>query len=1686
MLRSLLCRRTIASALLTALLLFNVSAWATQCLDFFPDPIASFSASGTVNFGTNGQVLGSDGVLDIGILGGNHADSCDTEGACISSGTNTDSLNLPSFQRSMQSTDETVAINQSATMNQVDLDNLTLQSNAMLSVQGRDGIVRVNQLNMAANAKIILSSGTYFFNTLSMADGASFDVSGTDKVIVYVNDFTASGAISMNAGGDSVQFVFISSQRFDVQAASTLRGFFYILDTFTLGKNSRVFGAVNAKTIVFDSGAKVVYRAADIEQANFSGACGQNALLPSPILHYTMDMCLKPQRNKGILDSIRSNHADAWNGIEIDYAAQYCQGAKFDGSHTFIDIQDSGLFDLQQGAISFWMKSEDLDYSSRSHEGKQGILSKDTNESILDRLSLLMTDAGALQLIYRSQTNSDFTSRALIQENQWHHVVVTWGPDGIFLFVDAQLEGSDASNTASRLQPNGLDMALGASARNFRLSSNGDRGSQLRDFFKGSIDEFKLFNVQLNAAQIDRLNSLSSQSCFNCSNEPVLLSHYSSDVCSVEANKVVDVVSGYDASVINNVSVNVASRFCQGLAFDGAQAAVRVVHKNAFEMDAGAVSFWFKVPDLNFESTPYDGGTWQLSGMALMSKDYNGNEGGADVEIRLDSEGRIRGRQQGASESAFNSGTVRVSENTWNHLVYSFGNEGLKLYLNGSEIQHIPDYTIGWTNNLRDLIFGASSRGYNGNGDISSQLNNFLKGEIDDIKIYQNQPSDADVVNWFNDSDYACASCSSLVAHYSFDSEGITGDFIEDLTGNGFTGELHPDLRIQIPNNNKQCNALLVPSDRSNDQFKNFDTKIDIDELGNQGGVSFWYRSTVDWGSVGRQQIFDATRGNKYFYLAIRTDGKLAFGAEDVNDRDVQLTFNSPRFAADEWVHIALSWNYDTHRMTLILNGTTEFTRGWNNDYGNIAPYGTLTFGDNKSTYLVVDMTGNSANGYFDEIRVYREMVTKAQAQADMASAQSCQATFSYVIEHPEEAMACGTPSVTLKACADASCNELATDPSTLQLFPAGAWAQSEVTFTGSTQVQLVYNGTGTLTIGSSGQNPVAPVICDPDCTIEYDLAGLEFFHTGSGQTEFSSTPFIAESPLAALGIRAIGQSGDSCDALVSSTQSIDISYECTNTGAETYAPASCNADFAGIPRGSASVHSGQIELSFDENGEASFAGFSYADVGMLNISAQANIGGVQVQSSPTQIKMIPQRLRLSTSAPVKPVAGEKYSFDITAIGAKGSTLVGFKPNQLQLAAKRVVPASTSGSDSSFIFDIGTSVQTSINEAYALTSNVHFNNGQASSVNAFFEEAGTYQIMMRDADYLGSQIEADSLTIGPVIPAYFRVERKNASGTLIQPLLTDAATNFSYVGQTFGFVPLKEPTLQITAYNALGQVTKNYANELWNLPFEMARVNSFVSYTDTSAYSGGVEALSKASALDIQKKDDYNGLAVMRLVQPSVRYTKVVNPGGADTSPFDAQLSVSFDADFFTDTDGVCYRTSLSGPCSGFVINNVSGTQMRYGRLFLENAFGAENRPLRVQARTQYLRGGTWVTNSDDSHTQFAISQSSGGISILHDPQSPSDLSSFIAGIEATHALTNGHSDLNDFVFQPVIDSGTALSGSVFMTLEVQNTANHWSRYLNIDWDGDNDIDENDTPSANIAFGLYRGDDKTIHWREAF
>ncbi len=1515
-----LLTRAFASLLLLSTLLVTQFANAQSCRAVFPEVASSYSSSGSMSIGVNSRLYDTDTVLDVSISSDNAATSCDTS-ACSSSGSNSEALSLGSFNYTNSSNNIYTDENRNYYVYQNSYDDMEIKSNSSMSFYQNNTVTRLDTLTGRTNSRLILDGGEYWINHLYLEANSNIEIYANDKVILYVNQVTFGENIDFNTNGENDQLVIVAYNDFTFSQNSKMNGYLFANEALNFTLNNDFSGAFNAKTITIGENAKLYTRISDIDTARFDGTCEQNVTLPDPVHYYSMDMCAVPIGVDAIDDEAGSLDADVEGTIGIEFSAKYCQAANFSGEQSFIDIPDpANGNDLSEGSISLFFKTPDLTHSNYSSAGSMALFSKDHNGTETGgHLTLWVTDSGSLVARQQnaSSSHSLYSTSGLITENQWHHVVYTWGASGMRLYLDGNSIAQKSSYTGG-LSANSRDMALGANTWQYRATSSSSRKSQLKDFFKGSIDEVKIYDEQLSPSQVSTLEQLPSQACTSCSADPILVAHWGADVCSFDQSQILDVESGIHAIARNGISNSFSSRFCQGLSFNGSQSYATVAHDSRLQIGQGAISLWFKLPDLAHSNNSRDGGN------TLFSKDSINFANGDHLDIRVDGLGKIKVRHQEkeTSTSSFWETSAIVQEDQWHHLVYSFGPSGAYIYLDGQQVFVQSNYFNGLDTNDETIVFGASSRIASRGSTSTGNYRDFMLGELDQIKMYRNQPSASDVNDWYQEQSPQCTTCSTLMASYTFDQTNSDSSTIEDTSGNNNVGIYGSSVSSALLGDNISCRAIELPTTSGSGSEYYFDTGISPFEIGNQGSISFWYRSKEDWDDGTSRQLFDANKkeGEKYFFLVKKGNGALAFALEDDFDWDLEVTTVAQNFDADTWVHISVQWNLVNNEYSIFVNGEAQsVTLSGSLTNSTMADLNTLVFGDNRTPdYNITPGTLNSASGYIDDIRIYSQVISATQIQEDIDGAEPCEVVDHYLIEHPASALTCDMPNITIKACANESCSTLSTVPSTIVLTPDSFDPSSTLTFTGQTQVTLNNQTAGTFTIGTSSQEPAAVVECSNNCEIEYESAGVQFFNKATGQTNFDNSWFVAEDNFSNVGIKIVGDSGGTCEGLVDGQQDITLTYACVNKPSATYTPTECNVPFAGIALSGGSSQSGTISMTFDANGEADLSAYNFADVGILQLTASATINGAAVQAASVALNMVPSYLALASTPDTLIKAGNALPFSITAYGASDNVLPGYQSNNLQMSVVRSIPNDTDAVDAQFYFDSSNPVTSSLNEVFSDIS-ATFSNGVVTSNSAYFEEIGTYLINVRDNNYLGAQINADALTLGRVVPDYFDVQMTH------QPVLQNTcSSSFTYVGESFGYVPGLEPSYTLTAYNSRGQITQNYARALWRLDFDLAALVDRQQLDDRSIYSGVGGQETVVSGISLSGNDIYNGIATFTLSGLSYAYPKIVSPTGNDAAPFAANFDYSLLSEWFTDADGICYKTSQSGVCAGYAIDNIT------------------------------------------------------------------------------------------------------------------------------------------------------------------
>jgi MSHA biogenesis protein MshQ len=265
-------------------------------------------------------------------------------------------------------------------------------------------------------------------------------------------------------------------------------------------------------------------------------------------------------------------------------------------------------------------------------------------------------------------------------------------------------------------------------------------------------------------------------------------------------------------------------------------------------------------------------------------------------------------------------------------------------------------------------------------------------------------------------------------------------------------------------------------------------------------------------------------------------------------------------------------------------------------------------------------------------------------------------------------------------------------------------------------------------------------------------------------------------------------------------------------------------------------------------------------------------------------------------------------------------------------------------------------------------------------------------------------------------------------------------------------------------------------------------VNNGIHLSDSSTYAAvdSFNEISKGSPPVISTGSAvYDGVIEVQIPNTRFKYNKIRTDNTTFNikSPFTASIDMVFSSAFLTDEDGVCFQTDYANSnCLSFTIPNITGANMRYGRVALASTYGPETESLNVPVKVEYVdTNNQWLINSEDNCTNINFLETSGDI-ILESIGSV-DITEDIIDISSNGLLFEGVS--NDSANFLLINSENKI-GEVRLRLSPTASGVVWPTYLNYDWDGDGSIDTNDFPEANVTFGQFRGNDKIIQWREVF
>jgi MSHA biogenesis protein MshQ len=338
-------------------------------------------------------------------------------------------------------------------------------------------------------------------------------------------------------------------------------------------------------------------------------------------------------------------------------------------------------------------------------------------------------------------------------------------------------------------------------------------------------------------------------------------------------------------------------------------------------------------------------------------------------------------------------------------------------------------------------------------------------------------------------------------------------------------------------------------------------------------------------------------------------------------------------------------------------------------------------------------------------------------------------------------------------------------------------------------------------------------------------------------------------------------------------------------------------------------------------------------------------------------------------------------------------------------------------------------------------------NASLAYANAAFHDVGVVKLSVKDDNYLSGNIAEQSLTIGRFRPHHF------------DTTVTHGCSGFTYSGQPF--------RVQATAMNnqTAPVATQNYAGNFAQdtTISNIGNVTNFANNTiAASLFMTGVAQTADPATL---------------LGSTAITYTFPIK----ETLPYTLPLSAR-DVDTQTEFG------------SGVPVTGATNatTPVRSGRISLNNVFGPVTTPLTMKLTTEYYDTDGFIISDTDTCTKYNVdtANSIGSFGNYVPPEIDSPLS---YGSPTLNALGTGTVVLGEgsFIITPPIDAAGKVNFLLSSNAPGDTDYPNNPSWLTYPW-GVNCLDNSLTGStltaacASAIFGLYRGDDRIIYWREIF
>ncbi len=216
-------------------------------------------------------------------------------------------------------------------------------------------------------------------------------------------------------------------------------------------------------------------------------------------------------------DKINDLDGTLVNFIDPDPTAYWVDGKygkalKFDGDSQYVTIAPTGLLDLQEFTISFWIHSDD-------YSADMLVFEKTADNTVNSQYNVFfeqgdlyyrVTDLGATYYEATLDVSGAFTN------SQWHHIAVTYDGTDQSIYVDGEFLASEQPQAVLNTSPAGPSY-IGALAPGSGYNLN------------GTLDDLRIYNEAVPIDKVASLMSILGIDTTKVSTEPYILEYTATD-----------------------------------------------------------------------------------------------------------------------------------------------------------------------------------------------------------------------------------------------------------------------------------------------------------------------------------------------------------------------------------------------------------------------------------------------------------------------------------------------------------------------------------------------------------------------------------------------------------------------------------------------------------------------------------------------------------------------------------------------------------------------------------------------------------------------------------------------------------------------------------------------------------------------------------------------------------------------------------------------------------------------------------------------------------------------------------------------------------------------------------------------------------------------------------------------------